>query len=1037
MLQPNEFKIYNASAGAGKTYTLVREYLSILLSDSNPFKFESILAITFTNKAANEMKQRILERLVEFSTEGFAKISDLDELSLDLNLSPEIIHQRSKKILSKILHNYSRFSVSTIDKFNLRLMKSFAQDMGLSVNFNVEMDLENLLEESVNQVFSKIGEDELLTSVLIEIAVDNLQQDRSWDITKELISNAKGLYSDTHLEKLATLQKYDLEEFNTFRKIVYQKVSFKKNELKKVSNEVLELIQKNGINLDEFSGGKNGIPGFFTKFLNDDFSFPTATHLKNIDNTDPKKFASGKASVVSANAIENIFPEIKNQFFEALKILQDLPLWEGIQKTVAALSVINEVEKSVESIKEDNNVLLISEFNKLISSNLQKQPSGFIYERIGNRFHHYFIDEFQDTSTLQWKNLNPLIENARAGSDTVMLVGDAKQSIYRFRGGNPEQMVKLINEKDEKNINVENLPKNWRSYENIIHFNNKFYQFISGKLATEDYQKLYFEGNNQETNHKKGGYVQLNFIEKNEGTEIYEEDTLNQILANINSALEQGFELGEITILHRTNAHGKLIAEFLSQKNIPVISAESLLVANSNEIQLIELFFKTISNEEDLVSKAKFLTKLNELKIINNDDITSEIQSVLRKNLFDLKNYLAQYELDINFIFQPSISLYDFTENIIKNFNLGKSDVQEGSQGNAYIQYFLDFVLEYSMNNEYNLQRFLEHWEEKKGKLSISMPEGINAVNLMTIHKSKGLEFQVVILPFADWGERMMSPKFWVPLQDEDLPFEEFIVDAFGDLENVSPEIAQIIENERNEFELDNLNMLYVATTRSVEQLYITTQKLKEKSTNKGVSQYFNNYVETTENEIVLEGKKNRISILKPSKNETEKIPFVSEKWNDRISISKESSKRWRKRKSIVYGELIHDLMKFIYTEKEVEPTLQNIINSGLIQKNEAEAIRKLILEIVNHPKLKIYFSEEFKSINERDFINESGEVYRPDRVSYQENTATIIDYKTGNMQEGHVDQVNSYAENLATKGFEIKEKLLVYIGEEIEVKEI
>lgn len=1030
MLRPNEFKIYNASAGAGKTYTLVREYLSILLTDSNPFKFESILAITFTNKAANEMKQRILEKLVEFSNENYTEISDLNDLSQELNLEPEKIHLRSREILSKILHNYSRFSVSTIDKFNLRLMKSFAQDMGLSVNFNVEMDLENLLEESVNQLFSKIGEDELLTSILIEIAVDNLEENRSWDITRELISNAKGLYSDTHLEKLATLQKYDLEEFNKFRKIVYQKVSSKKNQLKQIANEVLDLIQKNGINLDEFSGGRSGIPGFFTKFLNDDFSFPTATHLKNIENTDSKKFAAGKASSTSANAIEMIFPEIKTQFFEANKILQNLPLWEGIQKTVAALSIINEVEKSVESIKEDNNVLLISEFNKLISSNLQKQPSGFIYERIGNRFHHYFIDEFQDTSTLQWKNLNPLIENARAGSDTIMLVGDAKQSIYRFRGGNPEQMVNLIGQKDELEITVENLPKNWRSYENIIQFNNQFYQSISGNLPTESYQKLYLEGNNQESNHKKGGYVQLNFIEKNDGTEVYEEDTLNQILTNVNSAVEQGFEFGEITILHRTNAHGKLIAEFLSQQNIPVISAESLLVANSNEIQLIELFFKTISNEEDLVSKAKFLSKLNELEIIKNEDITSEIQSILRENLFHLKDYLGQYELDINFIFQPSLSLYDFTEKAIKNFNLGKN-------GNAYIQYFLDFVLEYSMKNEYNLQRFLEHWEEKKGKLSVSMPEGINAVNLMTIHKSKGLEFPVVILPFADWGERMMSPKFWVPLQDGDLPFEEFIVDTFGNLENVSPEIAQIIENERNEFELDNLNMLYVATTRAVEQLYITTQRLKEKSINKGVSQHFNNYAQTTENEIVLGGEKKRFSVLKPSKNETEKIPFVSEKWNEKISISKESSKRWRKRKSIVYGELIHDFMKFIYTEKDIDTTLENIINLGLIQKDESEEIRKLILEIVHHEHLKIYFSNEFKSINERDFINELGEVYRPDRISYQENTATIIDYKTGNMEEEHVNQINSYAENLVKNGFEIKEKLLIYIGEKIEVKEI
>lgn len=1038
MLQPNEFKIYNASAGAGKTYTLVREYLSILLTDTNPYKFESILAITFTNKAANEMKQRILDKLTEFASDNYTEIPDLQNFSRELDLPPEKIHFRAREILSKILHNYSRFSVSTIDKFNLRLMKSFAQDLGLSVNFNVEMDLENLLEESVNQLFSKIGEDELLTSVLIEIAVDNLRENRSWDITRELISNAKGLYSDTHLEKLAQLQKYELEEFNRFRKIVYQKVASKKSQLKKIAGDVLDLIRKNGISPDEFSGGKSGVPGFFSKFLNDDFAFPTATHLKNIENTDPDKFSAGKASESTAASIRNIFPEIRSKFHEALKILRDLPLWESIQKTIAALSIINEVEKSVETIKEDNNVLLISEFNKLISSNLQKQPSGFIYERIGNRFHHYFIDEFQDTSTLQWQNLLPLVENARAGSDTVMIVGDAKQSIYRWRGGNPEQMLYLIHDKDRQNISVENLPKNWRSYDNIIHFNNKFYQSVAGSLPTDGYKNLYLEGNAQETNDKKGGYVQLNFIEKkNNETEFYQEQTLNQIWENMNSILRQGFQYGEITILHRTNAHGKLIAEFLSRKSIPVISAESLLVANSNEIQLIELFFKTISNEEDLVSKAKFLIKLHELGHIQAEDITTEIQSVLNENLSFLRSYLLDHGTDINFIFEPSLSLYDFTENVVRSFDLGKKTTADGSRGTAYIQYFMDFVLEYSTQNEYNLPRFLEYWEEKKGKLSISMPEGINAVNLMTIHKSKGLEFPVVILPFADWGEKIQRPQFWVPVQNEELPFEEFFVDAFGNLENVSPEIARIIEKERNEFELDNLNILYVATTRAVEQLYIITQKLKPDSKTKCVARYLNEYMSFTENEIILEGEKKRYSVPKFEKKEAETIPFVSENWNEKISISKESSKRWKKKKSIVYGELIHDFMKFIHSEKDVDPTLKNIISSGLIQKNESEKIRELIFKIINHDRLKVYFSENCTTLNERDFIDESGGIYRPDRISCLGESCTIIDYKTGEMSEKHLSQINFYAENLTSSGFSISEKLLVYIGEEIEVKAI
>lgn len=1028
MLQPNEFKIYNASAGAGKTYTLVKEYLSILLSSPNPHSFESILAITFTNKAANEMKERILQQLVRFSQPGFAENKDLLLLSAELSLSPEILHQRSKETLTKILHNYSRFSVSTIDKFNLRLMKSFAQDLGLSSNFNVEMELDTLLEDSVNQLFSKIGEDETLTSVLIEIALDNLNENRSWDISRELIQNAKTLYSDSHLVKLSKLQQFNLEEFNQFRKTVYRNVSTQKNKLISIGKKAFEILGNHQLSVDDFSYGNSGFIGFFNKLQNEVFEFPGSRHIAFKENTNPEKWCSGKASPAMQNAVEQVSPELISLSDEALEILRDLAVWQGIQRTITSLSIINEVEKSIETIKEDNNVLLISEFNKLISTNLQKQPSGFIYERIGNRFHHYFIDEFQDTSTLQWQNLLPLVENARAGSDTVMLVGDAKQSIYRWRGGNPEQMVYLIQNKEPLDISVENLPKNWRSHQNIIEFNNGFYSQIAENLPVEDYKNLYSDGNQQLSNHKEGGYVQLNFIPKKkdevEGYN-YSEAVLGQLLVNLNSALEQGFRLGEMAILHRTKAEGKIIAEFLSEKNIPIISSESLLLANSHDIQIIELFFKTISNEEDKVSKAQFLIRLNELKNHPFGDITEKIQSVLNKNLFALKEFLAEIDIDISFAFSPSVSLFDFTEKTIKAFHLGESET-------AYLQYFLDFILEYSMQNEYNLQRFLEYWEIQKEKLSISSPEGVNAVQLMTIHKSKGLEFPVVVIPFADWGDRMKVDKFWIPVQKEELPFEEFIVDSFGNLENVSDEIKEIIDNERNEFLLDNLNLLYVATTRAVEQLYISAPK----DVKSGIGVYFNEQFKG-ENEIVLKGEKGRNSKAKESETSSEILPFVVENWENRIQISKESSKRWKKKKEIVYGDLVHGLMEFIYTEKDVNPVLQSALNSGEISQGEISEMKKRMLEILRHPELNAYFSEDYKILNERDFIDESGKIFRPDRLVIDENRCTIIDYKTGSEKPEHIQQMNEYATHLEKMNYVIEKKLIVYIGEGIEVKEV
>ncbi|MFV0306076.1 MAG: UvrD-helicase domain-containing protein [Moheibacter sp.] len=1047
MLQPSEFKIYNASAGAGKTYTLVREYLSILLSSSNPYSFESILAITFTNKAANEMKERILQQLALFSKADFSKNRDLLALSDELNLEPEIIRSRSKNILVKILHNYSQFSVSTIDKFNLRLMKSFAQDLGLSANFNVEMDTEKLLEESVDLLFSKIGEDESLTTILIEIALDNLQENKAWDISKNLVEDAKALYSDIHQQNLEKLQNYKLDEFNDFRRIVNKKVSEKKQKLKNIAVQFFQLIDENSIQADDFSGGRNGVSGFFKKFINDKFDFPTNTHLKNIENTDPDKFSSGKASITASITLQNIFPNIQLLFYQANEMLLNLPVWEGVQKTITTLSIINEVEKSVETLKDENNLLMISEFNKIISKNLQDQPSGFIYERIGNRFHHYFIDEFQDTSKLQWENLQPLLENVRSTSDTAMLVGDPKQSIYRFRGGNPELMLNLVDSKNQLPITIENLPKNWRSYDEIIRFNNEFYSFLAETITDNQYQNLYKEGNQQKINDKKGGFVQLNFIEKTREnisdeadlgtTELntYQLETVQQIVKTIHSLTQKGFDYDEITILHRTKKEGKIIADYLTSQQIQVLSTESLLVANSPEIQLLELFFNVISNERDFTSRARFLFKLNELSKIKPKDITVEIKPLMVNSLQPLKEYLRTQNIFIDFVFEPSVSLFDFVERSVETFQLGKN-------GSSYVLDFLDFTLNYSLENEYNITRFLEHWEEEKINLSIALPEGINAVRLMTIHKSKGLEFPVVLLPFADWGSTNSHPKFWIPVEDDDLPFNHFMVNSFqgGKLEQVSDEIKEKIQKENLDFEMDNLNLLYVATTRAVEQLYIITHTTKEDYKGKSIAKYFNQYAKkysTSTDKMIQNGNSNRVSEKKVNQNIEIKLPFVIENWNNRIAISKESSKRWKKRKAIVYGDLIHELMDTIYSEKDIHSTLKKALNSGIIQEIEMEPIKNLITQIIQHPKLKKGFNENTTQISEREFIDKNGKLFRPDRVTLDDKNCTIIDYKTGNESPKHIQQINFYASSLEKMGYTIQNKFLVYISDKIDVKEV
>ncbi|HAD78263.1 MAG TPA: DNA helicase UvrD, partial [Flavobacteriaceae bacterium] len=540
---------------------------------------------------------------------------------------------------------------------------------------------------------------------------------------------------------------------------------------------------------------------------------------------------------------------MKDLFEKAANINDHLLLLTSIQKNISSISLINEVEKSLDSIKKDSNVLLINEFNTIISKNLQQQPANFIYERIGSRYNHYFIDEFQDTSTLQWNNLNPLVENARAQSNTIMLVGDAKQSIYRWRGGNPAQMIDLIDRKEEENIKVEELEKNWRSHENIIQFNNELYSFIAPQLNLPSFQYLYEIGNKQLTNHQKDGFVKINFIEQEgRSKDLFKEQNLELVLKTIEDCRANGFSLNDIAILVRSNAQGILLAKYLTENNLVVISNEALLLKNSFEIQLIEYLFKITSNPQDEQSKIRFLMVAYELELFKTDDLTITVEKALKGDLPKFLKLTKSLGIDLDFIQDQNLSLYDFTEKAIRTLHL-----QERSP--AYILSFLDVILEYSSKNESDLNSFLEFWSTIKDKASIKTPKGVDAIQIMTIHKSKGLEFPVVILPFLDWQSK--NSKIWIPLQkDEENPFETFYVGINNELKSIKNEaIKSKIDEEENLVQLDEINTLYVATTRAKEQLYMIALKPKESSKSKNIANYLHEFVFSkgfSEDEVIL-----------------------------------------------------------------------------------------------------------------------------------------------------------------------------------------
>jgi len=1052
--ESSTFQVYNASAGSGKTFKLVKEYLKILLNSSDIFAFQKVLAITFTNKAAGEMKERVLSSLKAFS-EG--KDNELLKIILkEIAVDKTIIQIRSKKILETILQNYSAFSITTIDSFTHKIIKNFAYDLGLTLNFEVEMDTDSLLHEAVDVLISKIGTDKKLTEILIDYSLDKTDEDSSWDITKELNEFSSILLKEEDAKHFKNLESKTLDDFYELKNKLTVKNKHIEKQFNKLADEVLLLIQNNNLTDDDFS--YSDYPNHFKKLKNSNFdtlNFEGRLH-KNIESQ--KNLYGGKASSTAKNTLDELKEIFSEYYFLskelANRFLADYKVHKLALKSIIPLAVLNNINQELETIKIENNIRLNAEFNQLISDKIKDQPAPFIYERIGQRFQNYFIDEMQDTSILQWQNLIPLIENALSQEQgSLLLVGDGKQAIYRWRGGKASQFINLGSEHFQPfqvKKSLHSLETNYRSYDEIVHFNNSFFTFLGDFLANESYKNLFLEGNSQQENKKKGGFVSISFIEKEQVEDEFENENQTEskksnypkyVFKKINELKEQ-FSLNEICVLTRKKKDGIEIANFLQEKNIPIISSETLLIKNNEKVAFIVNLLKMIQNPEDEETRFEFLYFLHQhlsIKISKHEFFDSFIKSSNNHIFRRLKEFNITFD-EITF---QQFSFYEKIEEIIRSFHLTNSS-------DAYIQYFLDVILE-QQNKGNDSAGFLEFWEIKKESLSIVAPESSNAVQIMTIHKSKGLEFLVVLFPCDVDIYKQIKPKVWLDnLPEMYQPFSELLVDYKNDFQFINSTSLAIYNHQREELELDNFNLLYVALTRAVEQLHIITgNKLpkheKEKPT--VFSSFFVDFLKRQNHwkEGVLDysfGQKLRASHQK-KEMVTSVIhqKFISIPWKEQnLVLLASASKLWdtAQGKAIEFGNLIHEMLSKIISFKEVEKVLNSYLKEGYVSEIEKETIRKTIDSIVFHPSLHQYFSEDVIVFNEREIVDSEKQIIIPDRLVFKNNyEVVIIDYKTGNQIPEHQQQLSKYENVLKTMNLRVQEKLLIYIGQKIEVVKV
>lgn len=1046
------FAVYNSSAGSGKTYTLVKEYLKIALENENPNQYKQILATTFTNKAAAEMKERVIAALQALSgktkLEGTPKflLADLIKPVTEggLGVNALTIEERSHQVLRSILHNYNDFAISTIDKFTHKIIRTFAHDLHLPLNFDVAIDETEVLSKAIDMLIAEVGVNEKLTQLLIEYTQKKADNEENWHIEKDLFLFAKNLLKDDgelHLKKIRSLS---VDDFSEIKQQLYAQTKSFEKDVQQLGKEALQIIQSKGIEIKSFSSS------FFPNYWNDLAQLkkltPTATTIKIISgekNWYAKTVEDSQQQLIDTH--KELFVELYQtsrtyiEEFESQYVVNKLLI-----KNLYNLAVLNEIEKAIIEFKKDNNVLNISDFNKKIAQIVTSEPIPFIYERLGEKYRHYLIDEFQDTSIVQWHNLIPLIDNSLGSGKFNMVVGDAKQAIYRFRGGEVEQIIhlpeiykkknnSLLLEREAaltRNYKAEELSNNYRSKAEVVDFNNRFFQSVATHLSAK-YAVLYQNLEQGFDEKNNGGGVAVSFLNA-ENKEALDDQTFPKIIEIIEQNLTDNYTLKDIAILTRGNKDGAAIASYLLEKGISVISAESLLINSSKEVQLIIHLFQYIEHPNNVQFQLEIINYL----IANHyqNDLVFEVFTKYPKNV--LFHYLKEREIGIPHQYIANFSLYELAEYLIKHFSLDKCV-------DVYLQFFLDKVYEYTARYDNSLVNFLEWWEDRKEKFSIIVPEGADAVRVMSIHKSKGLEFPVVIYPFAISEVKPSEKYFWTEDSGID-KLESAILPINITLE--STRFQSVYEEEMDKSRLDLINVLYVALTRPKDRLFILSQikftktGKRSDSKNGSVADYLYEFCEANSSHQINENQYQFGNFLKKEKEtvsfSTNSEEFVSveyNNWRDKINISYQAPEVWdveNPATSGAHGTLIHKILAEITHKKELEKVLTQLLNKGIIPHEQYDSIYNEIQEILQIKEIEALFTDFEELKNERGILLPSGETYQPDRVVVKEGVTYIVDYKTGGRKKGHFEQLENYKILLAQMGYQNIKGYLLYTKE-------
>ncbi len=1022
-------QILSASAGSGKTYRLVLTYLELLFVSEKAEPFSHIVAMTFTNKAALEMKTRIIEALEVMSfPDQFPKEKRKYEAVLcqSLKISTEKLEKRSREILLRILHRYEDFKVLTIDKFNLRLIRSFAKELDLPADFEVIIKEDEILENVVDQLLNDVGtaEHQLITQLVLTYSKVKLEEGEKWNFRKDLIDFLAILKSEKHQSTIEKLVSYEFTnpDFQSLQKAI----SALRAKFLTEKNEFIDFLDSIDIWSDStrIAGGK-----------------PTLKTLSKLKGEKvPKEPFLTSACISNLTEGNKSTPPIDGvperlQQFESIytSIARELDLLLSIRNNYHNMWLLQLLAVRLENMRKNESLIRISEFNQLIGQLVQNEEAPFLYERLGNRYDHYLLDEFQDTSRMQWLNLVPLVHEGIAKANLNFIVGDPKQSIYRFKNGIAEQFVvlpKIYNPENdpivaEKSAFFEllgeknQIKQNWRSNKTIVEFNNAVFEALGNKLPEET--RDFYKDILQDSVSQKTGYVHIQAFDKKEFPES-KGGEVTQTIAWIEEVLADGFLPKDITILGRRNEECNRWAAHLIAAGYKVISADSLFVNSDIIVQWIITYLeKRRSPSIDNISK-KFISQtllVKRLPLSKYDEYLVEVEGKKYKFLDEIR-FIDDFfltEKDFYFNYQ---SIFDL---ITKFCDLVKIDPLD----NHYVHHLLDMAFQFDLRFGPDLQLFLEQYKQIGYKSPVQLPESDDALTIMSIHKSKGLEFPVVIIPNLSMGDPQKDKqKYYVEIEGRPSLLDGKKTATIEGYEHY-PQV------EANQIMTDNLNMYYVAFTRAESRLYVRSLYEKSKEEGKFIdildelfpAQWNEEKTELILGERIIHESVNRI--FKGDFNEFTPDSLRDFLWFPSIALEKNNrQEEYTMSDAQLYGNQFHLLLSVVESEFDIDVKLNELIAQGEIDfenKERISAEAKNLFEI----HLGKMYAEASKILNEKKILFHGEKNSRPDKIFVNGKEATVIDFKTGEPRKSHEKQISHYANLMMKMGFEKVKKGLLY----------